>query len=208
MDPGTSWIAGGTIVTAGATVFLAWFARLQIRALQAERTTRTKSATSHVGAAAFLARRQIRSWIGEGSGSPDDLESWLRMTQNAGTFGMHIDRAEARFVDILEQASTATPEIAARAREAAALFFNGTRRLNEFAAMSQPMDADELDRFSTLREMAWTDLRDCVLLIDTELETDGLLQYAREKDAQRRAEHPTLESLIDRSISQLEGEKD
>lgn len=160
-------------------------------------------AEARVVTAGFLVRRQLRSWLGPGKGSSDDLETWLRKVQNAHTFGQHIDRAEKQILEMLAFAKAAPPEVTDAVDEAAALFFNGTEWLTEFAATPRPRGGDIAD-WVNLRDMAWNDLARCVTVIDTRLPTAGLLQTARRYAAETQAEYPTTERFLKRAAGKLE----
>jgi hypothetical protein len=197
------WSIASTVASALAAVAVAFFAFVELLARRDQRRERQRTADARLGATAFLVRRQLRSWLGKESGSPDDLEGWAHQAQSMSNYTQHVDRAETRFIEMLSLAPDASPSVASATRTAAAQFFNGTEKLNEFLATSRPTGIDVAD-WVELRNMAWEDLRDCVNTLDTDVGLTELLSESRRLDAARRAKHPTVGTLIGRWASALE----
>ena len=79
------WSIASTIVAALATFTLAVFAAEQIHDQRTQRKERERAAGARIAATGFLVRRQTRSWLGEGDGSPGELGSWIWGLQHAWT---------------------------------------------------------------------------------------------------------------------------
>jgi len=199
------WVVLSTVASAGASVVLAAFAGLQLWREHLRKGERRRSAHAKIGASAFLARRQLRSWLGAGSGSPDDLGEWVRDAQSAGLLAKHLDIVEGRFVELLSFAVDAEPAVASAVQSAAVHFWAGTRRLNEFLSTPCP-DGIEAAEWMGLRDNAWLDLRDCVRILDQKAGANALLKEARALDAKRAADDPSAATLIarfDRGLERL-----
>ena len=189
------WSIASMIVAALATVTLAVFAAVQIHDQRAQRKERERAAGARIAATGFLVRRQTRSWLGDGEGSPDEFETWIRDAQNAGMLAKHLDVAESRFVEMLARAPDAAPNVSASVRTAAVLFFNGASRLNEFVTTPRPSGIEIAD-WVNLRDIAWKDFWDCVRTLDEQVGIDVILKEARLLKAKRRAELPSTKVLI------------
>ena len=187
------WSIASTIVAALATGTLAVFAAVQIRDQRAQRKEREGAAGARIAATGFLVRRQIRSWLGEGEGSPSYLETWIN-AQKAGMLTTHLNAAESRFVEMLARAPDAAPTVSASVRTAAVLFFDGASRLNEFVNTPQPKGRKIAD-WVDLRDIAWRDFRDCVRTLEDHVGIDVILKEAITLDAKRRAEMSPMVAL-------------
>ena len=203
------WSIASTIVAALATFTLAVFAAVQIHDQRTQRKERERAAGARIAATGFLVRRQTRSWLGEGDGSPDEFETWIWDSQNAGTLAKHLDVAESRFVEMLARASDAAPGVSASVRTAAVLFFNGASQLNEFVTTPRPNGIEIVD-WVNLRDIAWKDFRDCVRTLDEQVGIDVILKEARLLEAKRRVELPPTKVLIRKfaaGLARLFGQK-
>ncbi len=191
------WSIASTLGSAVATIALAGFAAVELRAERGRRKERERSAGARIAAIAFLARRQLRSWLGPGQGSPDAFETWLRDAQNAGALARHLDIAESRFVELLALAPDAEANVATGVRSAAVHFFAGASRLNNYVATPRP-NGIEIADWINLRDNAWRDFRDSIRILDDQVGMVALLREARILDARRAAETPSMEALIGR----------
>jgi hypothetical protein len=193
----------GIIVEAAATVVLAFFAAVQLWREHRQKAEKRMAAQARISALAFLARRQLRSWLGAGPGSPGDFESWIRDSENASSLQRHLDVAEARFVELLELAADLRASAAASVRSAAVYFFAGAGRLNNYVNTPRPESALDVSDWVKLRNDAWKDLRDCVRLLDDKVGASILLQESRDLDSRRDTEDPPMGVLIARVADEL-----
>ena len=185
-----------TFVVVISTLALAGFAGIQLLRERHRDKELRRNAQVRISAVAFLANRQLRSWLGSGSGSVDAFEDWFRPKNDAGTLSGHLDIAEARFIDLLSLAAAAEPEVLSVVRSAAVYFFTGAGRLNTYLDTPRPDDPLAIKDWIQLRDDAWRDLCECVLLLEDEkMGANVLLNEKRALDAKRAEENPSLETL-------------
>lgn len=197
------WSIASTVGAALATIAVGFFAAVELWATRSRRRERERSVSARIAATAYLARRQLRTWLGEGAGSPDALEEWIRDSQTAGSLATQLDVAEQRFVDLLSEGANADSELCAAAESAAVHFFEGANCLNVFVSTPRP-NGIEIADWVRLRDDAWADFRDCVRLLDETVGASRLIQQARLVDAKRRSENPKLETMIAKLAGGLE----
>ncbi len=202
-DSGQLWLVASTIVSAAAAFALAGFAGVHLWKENRRTKHRQFSAHTRISATAFLARRQLRSWLGSGSGSPDAFEEWLLTAQNVGSLSTHLDIAETRFIEMLSLAVDAEPEIMSSVRSAAVHFLSGANRLNTFVDTARPVGIEIAD-WVQLRNDAWLDFGDCVHILDDKVGVDAWLKEARALDGKRAKENPPVGMLIAKFAHALE----
>ena len=192
---------------ASPAVATAVFAAVQIGREWHRENVRTKGAHTRMETIAYQLRRQLRAWVGQaGNGreierGEDDFENWIRESQNIGTLGVQLERAEKRLDGLMALQPDAAPRVARALDRAYVYFLEGTRRLNEYVAMGRPSD-DLLWDWIRLRTDAEKDLRDCI----SELERyvlGGTVVAERDLTARREAEDE-LGQLADLLAEQAE----
>lgn len=137
-----------TRVAASAAVAAALFAAVQIGREWWHEHVRKRSVRSRMENIGYQLRRQLHSWLGKSVGEEREderethLENWLRDAQNARMLGQHLDRAEQCMDALMALRSDASPRAGRALDRAYVLFLEGTRRLNEYAAMGHPDPAN------------------------------------------------------------------
>jgi hypothetical protein len=127
-----------------------------------------------------------------------------------GMLKEHLDVAERRVIELLRRAPEAEPRISNAIRTVAAYFFNGTECVNQFADTPRPDGVGIVD-WVNLRTIAWHDLSDCVRQLDQRVGVDQLVNEARLLRARRRAQFPSIDSLLGRfayALERLAGQAD
>lgn len=174
-----TWEIASAVISAAATLALAFFGGVQIWRERRARIAREVGAAARISATGYLLRQRIRSWNNNHPGSVTDLNEWIRWREAGRDLEFELGAATASANEMMSLVGDARAPLATSVRRLFVTVVETTQRLRAIEARHQASVAEVLYTKVDVFGPALDSIDECLSVLEGEIIESTLLEDER-----------------------------